>query len=60
MAASIYVCPVCNSTDIYPIYPQSNIWKCSRCGYMGTPQEIRADIQHFWKNYIEMHQKVKS
>lgn len=48
---ALYVCPVCGSTEIYPLYAKDNIWKCSKCGYIGAAQEIKSNVEYFWESY---------
>lgn len=51
---ALYVCPMCGSTDVYPVYAKDDIWKCNKCGYTGRVQKIEGNLEYFWENYLSI------
>ncbi len=54
-----YVCPICHSENIVPLFAKDNRWVCLDCGYEGVPQLISDNLEYFWNEYNRIENKYK-
>ncbi|BBL45496.1 hypothetical protein MJ1_0331 [Nanobdella aerobiophila] len=54
-----YICPICHSKNIVPLFAKENRWTCLDCGYEGLPQEIIDRLEYFWEDYKKVENKYK-
>lgn len=55
-----YVCPICGSENIIPLFAKDNIWECQDCGYRGAPQVIASHLEEMWKSYKKIANSNKA
>ncbi|MGC9079504.1 MAG: hypothetical protein ACP5G1_02075 [Nanopusillaceae archaeon] len=53
-----YVCPICHSNNIVPLFAKSNRWICLDCGYEGVPQLIAEHLKPFWEEYLQIEKRT--